>query len=225
MFSLCSASSLGIPVMSKGDHANMSWGFISTFSFLLLFSGDTSLVDSSGSRSLFQETWRHVSLQGMSPRTMATPVGVKNLRSECIVEAIAPSYLMPGHPNITVNGIVMTPRGHSTFPANPTKGDVGDQINALSSLVSCWKQCSYIICVELPPSTYTRCMTVPPMLALIMSGSSPLQCFRTGSSSENAILVSGGDASGRWRIRDHYVLIINISFVSLGSAIFCFQPT
>ncbi|GJX83528.1 hypothetical protein Tco_0333009, partial [Tanacetum coccineum] len=41
------------------------------------------------------------------------------------------------------------------------------------------------------------------MPALIMSGSSPLQCSGTGSSSENAILVPGGDASGRWRIGDN----------------------
>nr|GFC17961.1 hypothetical protein [Tanacetum cinerariifolium] len=102
MFSLCSASSLGIPVMSKGDHANMSWGFISTSSFSLSFSGDVGTVASTDSHSLFLKTRRHSSLEGMSTRAMATPIGIGNLRSECIVEEIAPSCLMPGRLNITL---------------------------------------------------------------------------------------------------------------------------
>nr|GEW41186.1 alpha-L-arabinofuranosidase 1-like [Tanacetum cinerariifolium] len=89
-------------------------------------------------------------------RAMATPIEIGNLRSECIVEEIAPSCLMPGRLNITL-------RDHLLFPVN-----------------------------------------------LILP------------SSENAILVPGDDASGWCRSGDHCVLIINISFVSLGATIFCF---
>ncbi|GKB30796.1 hypothetical protein Tco_0870197 [Tanacetum coccineum] len=90
----------------------------------------------------------------MSPRTTATPDWMGNFMSEWTVEATAPSCLIPGRPNITlVRGAVIIPSGHDTWPAKPTNGDVGAQIDAFASLLSCWKQCLYIISVELPPST------------------------------------------------------------------------
>ncbi|GJW93199.1 hypothetical protein Tco_0172871 [Tanacetum coccineum] len=47
---------------------------------------------------------------------------------------------------------VINPKGHETWPANPMSEDVGGRIVFFSSVVSCLKQCSYMISVKLPPS-------------------------------------------------------------------------